>query len=153
MARHWMVVWLLGIAGLAALLIANAPSNPDGWRDPGVHVVDGYWLTEERPCQSGSGSCGMMLEAVADDLRHDGVVDHPIKASAAGFPIMRGGGRPMFAGLMTPRFLILDLADGRRRTFPLMCGAMGHVNDRVQMGCTQVDLDMFRVGNGWMADR
>jgi hypothetical protein len=53
---------------------------------------------------------------------------------------------------MTPRLVILDLADGSRRTIGLQCGALDHVDEEVIEGCRPASLDLFRVGNGRLAD-
>jgi hypothetical protein len=157
MLREHRILWAWLVVGLLAFGIAVLPrqttTNPDGWHDAGVHVVDDFWVTVERPCASIGSACEWKLEAAAAVLHHEGVLERPIAAWSAEVPTMRDArGVTMFAALTKPTFLILDFADGRRRTFALMCGPESHTNHEIQMGCHPSDLPMFRVGNGSMAD-
>ena len=146
--------WLLRSAALLIVVVsavACAAQAAGGWYDAGVHDVDGYWLTAEHrcgwptpvPCEEKA------VAAAVTALRQSEPDADVVGASMAGYPSQRT--RPgeidfAFAGLQTPRFVILDLGDGTRRTIGLMCGALRHVGDRVEEGCVLNDMDMFRVG-------
>jgi hypothetical protein len=149
---------VLAFAAAVALVASCSPAvvSPDGWWDPGVHAVDGYWVTEERPCVVGvEWGCEFMRDtalAVIQEREPGAIVDRIV---TAGWPSMREANQQAFtfAGLTTPRFVIVDLADGSRRVVGLMCGALSHDGGFQRLGCIPDDLSMFRVGNGWMSDR
>jgi hypothetical protein len=141
------------VASLTACSIT--PPNPDGWRDPGVHAVDGYWVTSERACVEGvDRGCKWMFDTAIATLLAREPDAQVVSAVAASYPRDPGPGKPKFsfAGLVTPRLVILDLADGSRRTIGLLCGALDHVDGEVIEGCRPASLDQFRVGNGRLAD-
>jgi len=144
----------IGVVVAATLLTGCGPSSPnrDGWWDPGVHAVDGYWVTEEHRCDAAdlSGCSDGVQEAIAalDATEPDAVVTG---ASSAGYPSMRGNGPNeisfTFGGWQKPTFVILDLADGSRRTFGMNCGPEWSTDGTPtgRVACHVAELDMWRV--------
>lgn len=138
----------------ATLMGACGPSAPnrDGWWDPGVHEVDGYWVTEEHRCEAAdvSGCSQGVQEAIAalHTIEPDAVV---IGASSAGYPNQRGDGPNdvsfTFGGLQQPGFVILDLAGGGRRTFGMDCGPARSADGTPTGGtaCQIAEFEVWRV--------
>lgn len=135
-------------------MAACGPSAPnrDGWWDPGVHEVDGYWVTEEHRCEAAdvSGCSEGVQEAIAalHTTEPDAVVTG---ASSAGYPMRRGDGPNdvslTFGGLQEPGFVILDLADGGRRTFGMDCGPARSADGTPTgaMACQVSEFEVWRV--------
>jgi hypothetical protein len=117
----------IGVALAATLMTGCARSAPnrDGWWDPGVHEVDGYWVTEERPCPP-APACAAARDAALATLRSEDPAAVATRVVTAGVPVQRGQGPDeisfAFGGMGQPGFVILDLADGSRRAFGLQCG-------------------------------
>ncbi|HSL76123.1 MAG TPA: hypothetical protein VK867_04195 [Candidatus Limnocylindrales bacterium] len=155
--RRARALTLIAVASLTTAVGAceARTSNPDGWWDPGVHVVDGYRVKNEVPCAGLEGGCSHAVDAAVKKLREQGFDLPPTAAWRAEIPVMRGktDNDLVFAGFAQPTFLILHFRDGTRRTIPLVCGVIRHTSTEAIEGCLPTDLDMFRVGNGWMADR
>jgi hypothetical protein len=151
--RCWLVVLLLVIAGCTP----STTANPDGWRDDGVQAIDGYWVIPGEPCDAVADRyCRMQVEAAVAALHAREPGAPIVQVATAGYPRLREPDTVTFAfaGLQTPRFLVVDLADGTRRVVPLMCGVIHQPADRQPIeGCVPAELELFRVGNGWMADQ
>ena len=128
MQRRWLALPLVIV--LAALALVGATrwyrvQSDWQWTDPGVHVADGYYVTTERPCpQDGSDNICAAAVKVATATDPGLTV---FTAALAGPPgrWVDSDGVPYrslgWGGLMGPTFLVLTLATGERRTFPLLC--------------------------------
>jgi len=146
----------IGVIVATTLMIGCGPSAPnrDGWWDAGVHEVDGYWVTEEHPCApQGPEDCGAALEAATAILRSDEPGARITTAAMAGYPKARGEGPNEItiniAGLYEPAFMILDLADGSRRTIALSCGpGTSAAGVYPVMVCEEQDVPLWRVTGG-----
>jgi hypothetical protein len=145
---------LIAVATVAMSACQARTTNPDGWWDPGVHVVDGFWVKNEVPCARLEEACKDAVATALERLRQEGFDAEPTAAWRAEIPVMRGktDNDLLFAGMAYPTFMILHFGDGTRRTIPLVCGVIGHTAPEAIEGCRPTQLDMFRVGNGWMAD-
>jgi hypothetical protein len=143
----------------AALVAACSPAAPnhDGWWDPGVHAVDGYWVTEEHPCApegpEGPENCVAALEAATAILHADEPGARITAGALADYPNARGEGPNEItiniAGLFHPTFMILDLADGSRRTIGLSCGpGTSAAGVYPVMVCEEQDMPLWRVTGG-----
>lgn len=141
----------IGLVVAATLITGCARSapNPDGWWDPGVHEVDGYWVTEEQRCEADVSRCGDGVQEAIAALRTsepDAVVTG---AASAGYPRMRGEGPDdaslVIAGLQQPSLVILDLADGSRRTIGLNCGPETVDGAYPVNVCRATEFDLWRV--------
>jgi hypothetical protein len=142
---------LIGVLVAATLMTGCARSAPnrDGWWDPGVHEVDGYWVTEERPCGP-DRDCTAAREAATAALRAKEPAAVVTRVMTASVPVQRGNGpddvRFAFGGLAQPSFAILDLADGSRRTIGLQCGPdPSAANYPATTVCQAAEFDMWRV--------
>jgi hypothetical protein len=139
------------LVGAAVSIACTAPASaPGGWYDAGVHAVDGYYVTAEERCGSPSPfPCEeMAFVAALAALQESEPGAVVVGVSMAGYPNERereGQVDFVFAGLQTPRFVILDIGDGTRRTIGMMCGALSLDNGQVKEGCVPNDLEKFRV--------
>ena len=144
-ASRWLALAAIVLAGCAS----SAP-NADGWWDPGVHAVDGYWVTEESPCEpandQGCAAAAKEAEATVLAADPDAAVTRVI---AAGWPARRGDNADEvtmnLAGLQQPRFIILDLADGSRRTIGMNCGPEIVDGAYPVEVCHAAEFDLWRV--------
>lgn len=149
--------WLVALLLAAAACSPTATANPDGWWDEGVEAIDGYWVIPGDRCDPVTDArCRMAVDTAIAAL-HAREPGAPVVAvTTARYPAQREPERATFvyAGLQTPRFMILDLADGTRRVVPLMCGVMHHdpPGEPIE-GCEPAEFEMFRVGNGRLAPR
>lgn len=142
----------IGLVVAAALMTGCAQSGPnrDGWWDPGVHEVDGYWVTEEHPCGPEQDcSAGREAAITALHAKEPGAV--VTRVMSASGPVQRGQGPDeisfAFGGLIQPSFAILDLADGSRRAIGLQCGPDFAAADYpATIVCQPAAFDMWRVG-------
>ena len=144
----------IGVVVTAALIAACGPSAPnrDGWWDPGVHEVDGYWVTQEHRCEPQDVSgCNSGVQEAIEALRATEPGAVVTGASSAGYPMMRGDGPNevsfTFGGLQEPGFVILDLADGGRRAFGMDCGPDRSADGTPTGGtaCQVAEFDLWRV--------
>lgn len=141
--------------GLIAVLIAgctrSAPPNPDGWWDASVHAVDRYWVTDEYPCASDDGDwCRVAVETATAALRQCDPNARVTRAVMAGYPKQRGQTAKditiILGGLQQPQFVILDLADGSRRTIGLSCGPdFDPDGGTMHIVCAGSDMETWRV--------
>ena len=117
----------VGMVAVAAVLTGCASPNADGWWDKSAHAVDGYWVTEERPCvPQEDEQCTAAIEEATSILHATEPGAEVTGAVTAGFPTMQGRDENemtiVLGGLHKPKFVIFDLADGSRRTIGLTCG-------------------------------
>jgi hypothetical protein len=146
MKRGWAAYTFLIAMSLTACS-TQAP-NPDGWWDEGVHAVDGYWVTAEAACPGVDTFCQHAIVVAKATFEKNEPESIVTTASIAGYPRCRGS-RPnvgcfIFAGLTTPRIVILDLQDGTRRVVTLSCGAF---DSGGRFDCMPQRYDFMRVGN------
>jgi hypothetical protein len=129
----------------AALTACSTPTTPH-WTDDGVHVVDGYWITAERPCEITTEGC---LAAVrAAEVSMDIPAEEVTGAATARIPNhwVRADGKPAIILATGEReFVILDLADGTRRVIVYGCGGISVVEGVRPCGA-YVD-DTYAVGH------
>jgi hypothetical protein len=141
----------LGIVVAAALVIGCGQSAPnrDGWWDSGVHEVDGYWVTAEYPCAPEDDVCRVATETATDVLRQLYPAARITRAVMAGYPVQRGQTAKEFTiilgGLQRPYFVILDLADGTRRTIGLNCGPDFDPDGNMRIVCAESAMETWRV--------
>jgi hypothetical protein len=144
----------IGFAAVAAILAGCASPNADGWWDQGVHAVDGYWVTWEQPCERATDQeCRTAIDTATSILQAAEPGATITRAVTAGYPIMRGDGPNevsfTFGGLVQPAFVILDLADGSRRTIGMQCGPGMSPDGSTLSGvtaCQPAEFDVWRVG-------
>ena len=142
---------LIGIVAAVAIIAACARPNADGWWDESAHAVDGYWVTHERPCEpEGDDECKAAIETATAILlgrEPNAVITRAVTAS---YPTQRGKDPNemtiIIGGLVEPRFAILDLADGSRRTIGLSCGPDLDSDDgNMRIICAGSDMETWRV--------
>jgi hypothetical protein len=154
MARGWAARFV-SVAAIATVLAGctSAP-NRDGWWDEGIHEVDGYWITTEHPCSpEDDEGCQVAIDAAIAILRArepDAVVTGAV---AAGYPTRRGDDSAEITinigGLQQPRFMILNLADGSRRTIGLSCGpGTSPAGTYPVYACEESEGELWRVTGG-----
>ena len=139
---------------VAAALLAGCAQpvrNVDGWWDPGIHAVDGYWVTHERRCVlQEEPECAAAVATAIDALRAREPGASVIGALDASYPVSNGD-EPnevtyAFGGLVQPRLIILELADGSRRTIAMHCGPDMRPNaDRNRSACQAAEFEVWRV--------
>jgi len=147
------VAQVIGLVVAAALAIGCSKSpapNPDGWWDLGVHEVDGYWVTEEHACSVEQDDlCGPAVETATSAIHQREPDAQIIRASMAGYPVQRGQTAKeitiILAGLQQPQFVILDLADGSRRTIGMNCGPDFDHDGNMRIVCAESELETWRV--------
>src|SRR5688572_20965069 len=149
-------VWILATLAIVA---ACARPNADGWWDEGAHAVDGYWVTWEQPCETETETetetdegCTAAIEAATSILHGTDPRAKVTGAVRAGYPTMRGNGPNdvsfTFGGLVQPEFVILDLADGSRRTIGMHCGPGMSDDGSILTGvtaCQPAEFEVWRV--------
>ena len=144
---------ILGILATLAIVTACARPNADGWWDEGAHAVDGYWVTSEQPCEPATDEgCAVAIETATSILHAEDPAAQVTGAVTAGYP-MRNGDNPnemtfTIGGLMEPEFVILDLADGTRRTIGLHCGPAMSEDGSTLTGvtaCQPAEFEVWRV--------
>jgi hypothetical protein len=145
----------IGFAMAATLMTgcAQPAPNRDGWWDEGAHAVDGYWVTWEHPCEPQTDQgCTAAIETAASILHAAEPGAEITRAVSAGYPTMRGDGPNevsfTFGGLVQPELVILDLADGSRRTIGMQCGP-GMAADGSSLtgvtACQPAEFEVWRV--------
>ena len=132
---------------------SQAAPNRDGWWDQGVHEVDGYWVTTELACEPATDEgCAAAIETATSIVHAEDPAAKITGAVIAGYP-MRNGDNPnemtfTIGGLMQPEFVILDLADGSRRTIGLHCGPGMSEDGSTLTGetaCQPAEFEVWRV--------
>jgi hypothetical protein len=123
--------------------------NEDGWWDEGVHEVDGYWVTSEGECPESDVYCQPTIRSAEAILLSSDPTAIVTNAWMAGYPQCRGEspyrGCIVFAGLVNPRLVILDLENGSRRVVTLRCGAFEAGSGKFD--CEPTELEIFKIGN------
>src|SRR5688572_28151023 len=155
MTRRSRAAQLIGLIVAATFLAgcAQAAPNRDGWWDRDVHEVDGYWVTWEQPCvRETDEGCTAAIETATSILQAADPVAEITGAVTAGYPTMRGNGPNevsfTFGGLVQPEFVILDLADGSRRTIGMHCGPGMSADGSTLTGvtaCQPAEFEVWRV--------
>jgi hypothetical protein len=118
---------------LIILVVAAACSSPRTpspiWSGDGLHVVDGYWILAEQPCDPASDErCAAMVTAAEVALGIDPT--SVVGSASTALPVpkaVRSDGRVevyMRNTTGTEAFLILDLADGSRRIVGIGCSGV-----------------------------
>ena len=150
---RWRAARFVGILATLAIVAACARPNADGWWDQGAHAVDGYWVTWEQPCvpETDEG-CTAAIETATSILHAADPGAEITGAVTAGYPTMRGNGPNevsfTFGGLAQPEFVILDLADGSRRTIGMHCGPGISADGSTLTGvtaCQPAEFEVWRV--------
>ena len=147
------VARLIGIVASLTLAAGCSPSaapNPDGWWDAGVHAVDGYWVAEESACATEDDDrCRAAIETATAVLRVREPSARVTRVVMAGYPIQRGQAAKditiILGGLQQPQFVILDLADGSRRTIGLSCGPDFDPDGDMNIVCAESEMEVWRV--------
>lgn len=136
----------LGFALIGILLGAcSGPTTPH-WSDDGVHVVDGYWILAEQPCQITADGCLAAVKAAETSL--DIAPDRVARAATARIPNhwTRADGRTVIVLATTQRdFVVLDLVDGSRRVVVYGCGGVSVVEGT--RPCGAYADDTYEVGH------
>ena len=142
---------LIGIIAILLIVAACARPNAGGWWDHGVHAVDGYWVTWERPCvPEADEQCTAAIE-LATSILHAELPGATVTGSAiAGYPIQQGRDSSevtiVLGGLHKPKFVILDIAGGPRQTIGLTCGPDMDVQDAIRPTvCWETEFEVWRV--------
>lgn len=145
------ILQLIVIVAIAAGCGLGRSANADGWWDEGVHAVDGYWVTEERPCEQADPEiCAAAVETAKAVLLERQPAATVTSAVLAGYPNQQGEHANEITinlgGLHKPQFVILDLADGTRRTVALTCGPDLSTEQTItNTVCWETDFDIWRV--------
>ena len=134
---------------LAILAGCSTPTGPR-WADEGVHIVDGYWVLAEKPCDlASSDPCVVAVDTAEAKLAIDPKA--VVRGATAGLPRkwVRSDGQEMTvieATSGTPsQFVIVDLNDGSRRVIAFGC--LSVPNPDGSTTCLAYPLDRYRVGN------
>jgi hypothetical protein len=143
----------VGIVATLAIVLACARPNADGWWDEGTHAVDGYWVTWEQPCEPLTDEgCQVAIETATSILQATEPGATVTRAVKAGYPMMHGDSPNemsfTFGGLVQPAFVILDLADGSRRTIGMQCGPAMSADGSTVTGrtaCQPAEFEVWRV--------
>lgn len=118
------------------------------WSDPGAHEVDGYWVTNEMSCTAGEPfPCSFEIAAAQLLLPTPAPVGARVMVALPPIMWVRPDGTQVpaaFGGLGRPEFVILDLADGSRVAFLMLCDLAG---DLAQPNCTHLPGADYRVGS------
>ena len=143
MSRLWCLVLLGILAG------CSAPSSPH-WADAGVHIVDGYWILGEKPCDlASSDPCVVAVETAEAKMAIDPKA--VVRGATAGLPRtwVRADGQEEVVLESTSgsgsEFVVLDLVDGSRRVIAFGC--LGVPNPDGSTTCLAYPLDEYRLGN------
>jgi hypothetical protein len=147
--------WTLGRRSLKVVVIAVALAACAGttvgsaWSGPGLHVVDGYWMLAERPCDlAAADECATNVALAASELGL-GPQDFA-RAATAGLPTWRSVRSDGQVSVVLQNrsgyayFMILDLANGSRRVVGVSC--TGVPNPDGSMNCRSGPFDDYRVG-------
>jgi hypothetical protein len=117
------------LAALGIVVLGCSPSAA-GWRDPGVHLVDGTWITTEHDCASGDPGEDLECRTVRDEtlaLLPPDVRARVTRAAVADLPthFITGTGERREArlrvGLSGYKAVVVDLSDGERRVVGAAC--------------------------------
>ena len=141
----------IGIVAAMVIVAACARPNADGWWDQGAHAVDGYWVTEERPCEPETDEqCTAAIEIATSILHAELPLATITKAVTAGYPMQQGRDSNemtiVLGGLHKPKFVIFDIAGGPRRTIGLTCGPDMDVQAAIRPTvCWETEFDVWRV--------
>jgi hypothetical protein len=135
----------LGMVVLAAC-VTTTPSPT--WTGDGIHVVDGYWVLAEHPCDMASAdACVEEVRAAEAAL---GVVPAVVvRRATADLPALRSvrsDGQVSIKVRNTTgleAFAILDLADGSRKVVGIGCLGVPGPQGR---DCRATPFDEYRVG-------
>jgi hypothetical protein len=142
-SRVWCLVLLAILAG------CSTPTSPR-WADDGIHIVDGYWILAEKPCDlASSDPCVVAVDTAEIEMAIDPKT--VVRGATAGLPHkwVRSDGQEMtvIEGTSgTPsQFVVVDLADGSRRVIAFGC--LGVPSPDGSTTCLAYPLDRYRVGN------
>ncbi len=105
----------------------SAPTTPH-WSDDGVHIVDGYWILSESPCEITLDGC--LAAVLAAEASMNIAPDRVARAATAPIPNhWTGADGHTFVILSTTRrdFVVLDLVDGTPRVIVYGCGGISVV--------------------------
>ena len=146
--------WRPGLIAFAivALAMTGSLDTAGHWVGEGIHVVDDFVMTTERPCDPASPSeCVIAVRAAQDRLGVDpgqvkavAIADGPDWADhddrTAILHLVSGG---------SLEFVILDLVDGSRRAVEITCWSPGNpIAPAVTVEtCQAVPSDFWRVGH------
>jgi len=142
---------IFSIVAAMAIVAACARPNAGGWWDQGAHAVDGYWVTEERPCEPEiDEACTAAIETATSILLAELPGATITRAVTAGYPMQQGRDSNemtiVLGGLHKPKFVIFDIAGGPRRTIGLTCGPDLGVQDAIRPTvCWQSEFEVWRV--------
>lgn len=134
-----------------AIVAACARPNADGWWDQGVHAVDGYWVTWERPCVPETDeACTAAIEMATSILLAKLPGATVTGTVIAGYPIQQGRDPSevtiVLGGLHKPKFVIFDIAGGPRQAIGLTCGPDLGVQDAIRPTvCWETEFEVWRV--------
>jgi hypothetical protein len=142
----------IGIVAALAIVAACARPNAGGWWDQGTHAVDGYWVTEERPCEPETDEqCTAAIEVATSILQTEFPGATITGAVTAGYPTRRGRDPSEMTinlgGLHKPKFVVFDIAGGPRHTIGLTCGPDLDVQAMIRPTvCWETEFEVWRVG-------
>ena len=147
--RPLPLVTFATLAIAIAIAACASPTTPH-WSDDGVHVVDGYSILAEQPCDLASADpCVAAVPIAAKAL---GVEASTIVAAAtAGLPHtwMQANGQQ--ANVLEARsglpaeFIVLTLSNGLRRVIGYGCA--GVPNQNGSRTCPAFPLEQYRAGH------
>ena len=111
------------------------------------------WVTWEQPGEPATDQeCRTAIETATSILQATEPAAETTRAVTAGYPMMRGDGPNevsfTFGGLVQPASMILDLADGPRRTIGLQCGPSISPDGSTLTGvtaCQAAEFEVWRV--------
>lgn len=138
------------LVAVTLILVACTAPTDAHWADDGVHVVDGYWILAEHPCDVAAAD-GCIVATHAAETALDVDPRAVVRAATAELPRrwVRADGREIvLAGGYSgppPEFVLLDLADGTRRVTVFKCGGVPYPDG--SMICGAFGLDAYRVGH------
>jgi hypothetical protein len=139
---------IVAAALLLGTLGAGCAASGAHWADPGVHQVDGYWVTQESSCGSESPAdyCDRLVATGTTQLPPGSPAITRIATAGVPMTWVRSDGTEIptaWGGFGVPVFVIFDLAGGQRRAFEIYCepaGAPGGAS------CVPLPGDAYRVG-------
>jgi hypothetical protein len=137
------------IAFAAVFLGCAAPTAPH-WSGDGIHVVDGYWMLREQPCDLGSADlCDVVAQTAETRLGVDSKA--VVRVATAELPRWESVGADGQSRVVIrstsglAMFVILDLADGSRHVTGVGCLAVPNPDGSTT--CLPDDLTDYRVGH------
>jgi hypothetical protein len=152
---HTLKLVLLAIGALATVLLAACvgasllPARSGHWADPSVHVVDGYWIDEERSCYLQVDVwCSAEIDAAegALGISSSDVVGATIASPPTTWVRVDGTEIPSaFGGLTMPHFVALSLRNGSRRAIEVIC-TFTLPDHTKPTSCYPLGGDSYRVG-------